>query len=179
PPGQVDEMLRVLAGTGLVSRRGDRFAVSDGLGSILAAGPLRAALAAQGGATAALAELLLGRLAQELDGLDERLHRPDARLLVAGAEPATLAVELRRRLPLAHVVGHAVEELDEPDRFDIAWLPAADLSPAALRTGLPAVLRSLRPGGWALLPAPRPDELARLLEEAGFGLVRVVPVPLP
>jgi alkylation response protein AidB-like acyl-CoA dehydrogenase len=197
PPEQVDEVLHVLAGTGLVSRRGDRFAVSDGLGSILAAGPLRAAVAAEGGAAAALADLLLGRLAQELDGLDERLHRPDARLLVAGTGPATLAVELRRRLPDAHVVGidpaaeaTAVAEraVAEAGRVDVAWLPAGCLSPAAPRYGLPAVLRWLRAGGWALLPvqracpageAPPADELARLLDEAGFGRVQVVPVPLP
>jgi alkylation response protein AidB-like acyl-CoA dehydrogenase len=251
PATLVDEMLQVLAATGLVRRQGERFAISDGLESILAGGPLRAAMAsdarsamlrgdrlfdgfldrsrrratatggpdvdaepraAEGGWSAALCEILLGRLARELPGLDERLHHPGAQLLDAGAESARIAVALCRRLPLAHVVAfdplaeggtedrielraHGVEELDDAGRFDLAWI-------AAERCDLRAVLRSLRVGGWAVLstrsvpgadlrssvsrlhavrgagPAPLPDELARTMEEAGFGSIRIVPEPL-
>lgn len=246
PATVVDEMLQVLAATGLVRRHGERFAISDGLEAILAGGPLRAAMAsearstmlrgdrlfdrsqrralaagwqdgdaelgaAEGGPSAALSEVLLGGLAQKLDGLDERLHRPDAQLLDAGTGSARIAVELCRRLPMAHVVAvdptaeagledrielhtQGVEAL-EAGRFDFAWV-ATELS------GLRAVLRSLRVGGWAVLStrsvpgadlrgsvsrlqsgrragqALLPDELAQTMEEAGFGSIRIVPEPL-
>ncbi len=265
PPRLVDEMLQVLVATGLVRRLGDRFAVADGLGAVLTAGPLRTAVASQarstllqgdrffdrarrhglaagwqegdrelqearGGTAAALSEVVLGSLAQQLDGLDERLNGPHACLLDAGTEPARAAVELCRRLPMAHVVGidplaetiavaervvaeaglgdrielrrQGVEELDDVDRFDLALVASDVLAPAAPRSGLRTVLRSLRAGGWALLStasvagadlrgsvsrfqnvsragqALLPDELAGLMEEAGFGSVRVVPEPL-
>ena len=265
PPRLVDEMLQVLAATGLVRRLGERFAISDGLATILAAGPLRTAMAsearstmrqgdrffdrsrrralaagwhdddpellmAQGGPSAALSEILVGMLAQQLDGLDERINRPDARLLDVGTGSARIAVEMCRRLPMAHVVGidpmaeaiavaeqvvagaglgdrielrtQGVEQLDDADHFDFAWVAAGFLPPAALRPGLRAVLRSLRVGGWALLFTPSvpgtdlrssvsrfqnarwagqallPDELVRMMEEAGFASIRLAPEPL-
>ena len=187
-------------------------------------------LEAQGGPSAALSDILLGKLAQRLDGLDERLNRPDACLLDVGTGSARTAVELCRRLPRAQVVGidpmaeaiavarrtvteagladrielreHGVEELEDADRFDFAWVAADFLPPAALRAGLRTVLRSLRVGGWALLltlsvpgtdlrssvsrfqnvrwagEALLPEELVRMMEEAGFGSVRLVPEPL-
>src|SRR5215472_3826583 len=103
-------------------------------------------------------EILVDRLARLLDGLDDRLHRPDARVLDAGAESATIAVELRSRLPQADVVAvdlTAEGDLDGADRFDLAWV-------AQERPCLRTVLRSLRIGGWAVAPAwsaRRADEL--------------------
>jgi hypothetical protein len=170
----VDEMLQVLAATGLVRRERERFAISDGLEAILAGGPLRAALTSEtrcamrrgerfaGGPAAAFGEILLGGLAQELDGLDERLHRPGAELLAAGTGSAPMAVELCRRLPLAHVVavdplaeagpGDGIElrvlgaeDLDDAGRFDFAWV-------APERSWLCSVLHSLQVGGWAVVP---------------------------
>ncbi len=187
-------------------------------------------LKAQGGPSAALSDILLGKLAHQLDGLDERLNRPDARLLDVGTGSARIAVEMCRRLPMAHVVGidpmaeaiavaervvaeagledrielrtQGVEQLDDADHFDLAWVAAGFLPPAALRSGLRTVLRSLRVGGWALLftlsvpgtdlrssvsrfqnvrwagDALLPDELVRMMEEAGFGSVRLAPEPL-
>ena len=184
-------------------------------------------LEAQGGPSAALSELLLGRLAQQLDGLDERLNRPDARLLDVGTGSARFAVELCRRLPMAHVVGidpmaeaiavaervvadaglgdrielrrQGVEELDDADDYDLAWVAAGFLPPAALQSGLRTVLRSLRVGGWALVLTPSipgtdlrssvsrfqnvrwaghvllPDVLVRMMEDAGFGSVTLMP----
>jgi hypothetical protein len=46
-----------------------------------------------------------------------------------------------------------VEELEDEEAFDLAWLPLPFIPPAAVREGLPRVLRALRPGGWLLLPA--------------------------
>ena len=222
PPPLVREMLQVLAATGLVRRLGERFAVSDGLGTILSEARSTLLRGDRFLEPSALGEILVGSLARRLDGLDERLHRPDARILDVGTGTAGLAVELCRRLPAARVVGidpaaeaeravaeaglgdrivlrrHGVEELDDTEGFDVAWVAAA-LRPAA---ALPAVLRSLRVGGWALLPtlsvpgddlrssvarfrnvrwagqALLPAELARLMEEAGFGSVRLVAEPL-
>jgi alkylation response protein AidB-like acyl-CoA dehydrogenase len=173
PP--VEVTLRALAATGLVRRHdGERFAISDGLASILAAGGSRAG-GVMDGAPGALADLIAGRLARELDGLDDRLHRAGAQVLDAGGGPARLATELARRLPLAQVVtaGPASGgDLDDAGRFDLAWAGAE-------HPCLPAVLRTVRLGGWAVLAArSAPDEVARAMEEAGFGSVRIVPEPL-
>jgi alkylation response protein AidB-like acyl-CoA dehydrogenase len=136
----------------------------------LRAGPTR------DGACIAFGEILVDRLARLLDGLDDRLHRPGARVLDAGTGPAGVAVELRRRLPLAQVVAvelRAGGALEGVDRFDLAWAAPEPLC-------LHAVLRSLTVGGWAVAAAwsgPGADELARAMEEAGFGSIRVVPEP--
>jgi alkylation response protein AidB-like acyl-CoA dehydrogenase len=172
PAPPVDVTLRALTASGLVRRHdGERFAVSDGLASILAAGALRPGGAADG-APGGLADLLACRLACELDGLDDRLHRTGARVLDAGGGPARLATELARRLPLAHVVAAnpaSEGDLDGAGRFDLAWAGAD-------RPCLPSLLRALRPGGWAVVAArSAPDEVQRAMEEAGFGSVRIVP----
>jgi alkylation response protein AidB-like acyl-CoA dehydrogenase len=176
PAPPVRAALRALAATGLVRRQdGERFAISDGLASVLAAGPPDA--------PAAIADVLVGTLARQLDGLDDRLHRAGAQLLDAGPGQAGVAGELSRRLPLAHVVA-ADGDLDDADRFDLAWLhpgPRGEPGhPAAERPCLRAVRRSLRVGGWAVLPAPSApgaEVLARALEEAGFGSVAIVAEP--
>jgi SAM-dependent methyltransferase len=214
PVALVEEMLGVLAATGLVRRDGERYAVTDGLESLLSSAPFRAAiqsealsavlqgggfldgarrgrfsvgwhhddpevLEAQGRPSAAICEILLGTLAGQLDGLDERLHAPDARILDVGTGTAQTAVELCRRLPDARVVGLdplpeaiavaertvaesgfgdrialrrlGLEELDEPGCFDFAWVPAVFVPEHALVAGLPHLHRSLRPGGWAVM----------------------------
>ncbi|HYW26983.1 MAG TPA: acyl-CoA dehydrogenase family protein [Terriglobales bacterium] len=265
PVRLVEEMLDVLAATGLVRRDGEHFAVTDGLESLLGAAPIRTAiqsealsavlqgggfldrarrgrfavgwhhddpelLEAQGRPSAAICEILLGKLAHQLDGLDERLHAPDARLLDVGTGTAQTAVELCRRLPDARVVGLdpmpeaiavaerivadsgfadritlrrlGLEELDDPERFDFAWVPAVFLPRDALVAGLRRLHGSLRPGGWALLltvsiPDPDlrgavsrfqnvrwagesllPEDVQGMLEEAGFGSIRILSDPL-
>jgi SAM-dependent methyltransferase len=265
PARLVEEMLDVLAATGLVRREGDRFAVTDGLESLLSAAPIRAAiqsealsaalqgggfldrarrgrfsvgwdhddpelLEAQGRPSAAICEILLGKLAHQLDGLDERLHAPDAHILDVGTGTAQTAVELCRRLPDACVVGLdpmpeaiavaerivaesgfgerielrrlGLEEVDDRERFDFAWVPAVFLPLDALIAGLRRLHRCLRPGGWALLltvsiPDPDlrgavsrfqnvrwagdallPEAVQGLLEEAGFGSVKIMSEPL-
>jgi alkylation response protein AidB-like acyl-CoA dehydrogenase len=159
PAPPVGVTLGALAPTGLVRRlAGERFAISDGLASVLAAGPP--------GSPGALAGVLVGGLARQLDGLDDRLHRAGAQVL----GPARVAGELSRRLPLAHVVA-AEGDSNDADRFDVALVAS---EPPCLR----ALLRSLRVGGWAVLPAPGAcGELVGALEEAGFGSVRIVPEP--
>lgn len=265
PPRLIEEVLEVLSATGLVRREGERFAVSDGLESILDAGPLRTAvqsealstllqggsffarsrrgrfsvgwqdddpdlLEAQGKPSGALCEILLGKLVQQLDGLDERLHVRDARILDVGTGTAQTAVEFCRRLPHACVVGidpmpetiavaegvvaesglqerielrrQGLEELDDAQRFDFAWVPAVFVPLEALRAGLRRLHRALRPGGWALLltvsvpdaglrgavsrfhnvrwagESLLPDDVRAMLEEAGFGSLKILSEPL-
>jgi alkylation response protein AidB-like acyl-CoA dehydrogenase len=174
PGPPVGVTLGALTATGLVRRHdGERFAISDGLASILAAGA--PATAVGGVAPGALADLLAVRLARELDGLDDRLHLAGARVLDAGTGPARLVTELARRLPLAHVVAAdpvTDGDVDDDGRFDLAWAGAE-------RPCLPSVLQSLRLGGWAVVAGPSaPDDLVHAMEEAGFGSVRIVPEPL-
>jgi SAM-dependent methyltransferase len=115
-----------------------------------------------------------------LDGLAERFASGDGVLLDAGVGVAELACAFCHAVPGARVVGidplaraielaaatsashglaervqlrcQGVEELTDEEAFDLAWLPLPFIPPAAVREGLPRVLRALRPGGWLLLP---------------------------
>jgi SAM-dependent methyltransferase len=116
-----------------------------------------------------------------LDGLAERFASGDGMLLDVGVGVAELACAFCQAVPGARVVGidplpraielgattaanhgmaervqlrcQGVEELTDQEAFDLAWLPLPFIPPAAVREGLPRVLRALRPGGWLLLPA--------------------------
>jgi len=56
----------------------------------------------------------------------------------------------------------AVTELSDSDAFDCAWVPTFFLTEADLEKALPAIVESLRPGGWVVLGLMRtpPDRLA-------------------
>jgi SAM-dependent methyltransferase len=116
-----------------------------------------------------------------LDGLAERFADGDGVLLDVGVGVAEMACAFCQAVPGARVVGidplpraielatatvaghglaervrlrcQGVEELEDEEAFDLAWLPLPFIPPAAVREGLPRVLRALRPGGWLLLPA--------------------------
>ena len=116
-----------------------------------------------------------------LDGLAERFANGDGVLLDVGVGVAEMACAFCQAVPGARVVGidplpraielaaatvashdlagrvqlrcQGVEELTDEEAFDLAWLPLPFVPPAAVREGLPRVLRALRPGGWLLLPA--------------------------
>jgi hypothetical protein len=99
-------------------------------------------------------------------------------------------IELRAQL---------VQDLADDGAFDFCFLPSVFLSTEVLRSGLAAVLRALRPGGWVVmgtLGAPgdelapalsrlkatlwgsaalTPEQVTRLCEEAGYADVRVLP----
>src|SRR5262245_50527849 len=85
PPPLVDEMLQVLVAAGLVRRMGERFALSDGLETILTAGPLRTAMASEARST-----MLQG---------DRFFDRSRQRALTAGGDDEP---ELRGELSAAH-----------------------------------------------------------------------------
>lgn len=59
-----------------------------------------------------------------------------------------------------------VENITDTDIFDCVWVPTFFLEQQTLVEALPAVLRALRPGGWAVLGISRtsPDELADALD---------------
>jgi len=138
-------------------------------------------LVAQGRASAMGGEGFAVFVVPVLDGLAGRFAGGDGVLLDVGVGVAELACAFCQAVPGARVVGidplpraielaaatvaghglagrvqlrcQGVEELTDEEAFDLAWLPLPFIPPAAVREGLPRVLRALRPGGWLLLPA--------------------------
>jgi len=164
-----------------------------------------------------------------LGDLAERMERPGAAALDVGTGVAAIAIALARRFEHLRVVGleparaplgearrnvvaagleqrielraQRVEDLADESAFDFVFMPTAYLSAAALRRGLAAVERALRPGGWVVLgalgapggelapaverlratlwgsEALEPAAVAVLCEEAGLRDVRVLEPP--
>lgn len=164
-----------------------------------------------------------------LDGLIERLAAPGARLLDVGVGTGGMvsalcadlpslrgtgmdvlprALELAKQMAADFGVSERVElrlqsvaDLDERDRYDMAWLPTMFIAPAAASAALPRLLAALRRGGWLVLAgisyqgsdlsdaitawrvtrdggtAVPIEELVGELREAGFAEVRRLPVP--
>jgi SAM-dependent methyltransferase len=138
-------------------------------------------LAAQGRASARGGQGFAVFVVPVLDGLAGRFAGGDGVLLDVGVGVAELACAFCQAVPGARVVGidplpraielaaatvasqglvghvqlrcQGVEDLADEKAFDLAWLPLPFIPPAAVREGLPRVLRALRPGGWLLLPA--------------------------
>jgi SAM-dependent methyltransferase len=122
---------------------------------------------------------LLRRQLARLDGLD--LEQP-TRFLEVGVGVAAIAIEMARAWPALSILGidrwapslalaranvesaglaerialreQAMEDLAEPSSFDLAWVPAGFVPPAALEAGLPRVRAALRTSGWLLLASP-------------------------
>jgi predicted O-methyltransferase YrrM len=150
-------------------------------------------LRSQGATSAAAVPVIAERLVPSLDGLAERLGAPTAAALDVGTGVAAVAIGLCRRFPALHVVGlepasaplaearrnitaaglesrielraQRVEDLADEAAFDLAFLPIVFLATDTLRSGLTAVLRALRPGGWVLMAsmAVPGDDLAPAL----------------
>ena len=150
-------ILDVLVALGMVSRDGEKFTADDGIEPYLHGGPQRAALAESLSPAAHQARALATRrdrtrgpdavaldhlvlvLAQQVDGLDERLHSPDTHVLCAGVD----ADDLRRALPQADVT----EQAPGGALADLALL-TPPLSPRLLTTRLRRLRDEVRPGGW-------------------------------
>jgi hypothetical protein len=126
---------------------------------------------------------------------------------VVGIDPMRRAIELGGSTVARHGLADrvelrctGVEAIEDDEAFDLAWLPLPFIPRAAVRAGLPRVLRALRPGGWLLLPGstvePGPSgeiarwqahlaggtslsatERAALLNEVGF--VSATPLTMP
>src|SRR5215470_3029153 len=188
-----------------------------------------AALLAQGQASALGARAFAEFLLPEMGDLADRLAAPGARMLDAGTGVAAMAVAFAQVFPRLRVLG--IDVLDRPlalarrniaasdvtDRvmvrkqdvagfaddagFDLAYLPAPFIPPAAMNAGLPRVVAALRPGGWLFIARgkmggiPAEDALTRLktlvyggtalddpeasalLSGAGLTAVRTAPTP--
>jgi SAM-dependent methyltransferase len=138
---------------------------------------------------------LIAHVASTLDGLEDALAREGARILDIGSGVAALSISCCRVWPAASVVGLdpwepamelavanvaaagledritlravRIEDMNDTDVFDLAWMPAPFLPRAVLESGVPAVARSLRPGGWLVLGryAAPPEALAEALAD--------------
>lgn len=164
-----------------------------------------------------------------LDGLAERLAAPGAELLDVGVGTGGMISALCADLPTLRGTGidvlprplelaeqmaadfgvaervelrlQSVAELDDRERYDMAWLPTMFIPPPAVYAGLPRLLAALRPGGWLVLAAVTSgrdefsdavaawrvardggtavpvDDMARRLRETGFVDVRRLSLP--
>jgi SAM-dependent methyltransferase len=137
------------------------------------------ALLAQGQASALGARMFAAFTLPHLEDLAARLSTPGASLLDVGTGVGALAVAFAEVFPAVTVTGIDISErvlalartaladttvtarvelrqqdvaaLDEPQRYDLAWLPAPFIPPDALRAGTGRVATALRPGGWLIL----------------------------
>lgn len=137
-------------------------------------------LQSQGRASASVAKLI-SAIVPTLDGLTDRLQRPDAAMLDVGTGVAELAIEIARTYPAVHIVGidpwrpaldlarenlaaaglddrielreQRVEELTDRDRFDLVWLAGPFLPPDVTEPALARSARALRSGGWLVMGA--------------------------
>ncbi|MGY1670813.1 SAM-dependent methyltransferase [Geodermatophilus sp. SYSU D00710] len=137
------------------------------------------ALLAQGLASARNGARFVEFAATAMPGLLAALDRPGARVLDVGTGVGALAVAVAEALPRVTVVGidvlprvlalaervraaspaadrvvlrqQDVATLGEEDAYDLGWVPAPFVPEPALRPGLRAVTRALRPGGYLVL----------------------------
>ena len=180
-------------------------------------------LNAQGIGSGAVMETLCRDVVPTLDGLHERLSAQTAEFLDVGAGVGGICIALARLWPSLRIVGLepaaspmaeaksniaasgyadriemrpiTLEQLTDVERFDAGWLPQVFLPLEVLHRSIGPFLRSIKPGGWAIVfalsaagaelgpaisrfrnvlwggePHP-PDALASML--AGLGLEQV------
>lgn len=183
-------------------------------------------LESEGEESAAFADVVAEVIAPALDGLEERLSSPGAAVLDVGVGVAGLSIAMCRRWPALRAVGidpwgpalviarrnvatagladrvelrhQGVEELEDAEAFDLAWLPGPFLPRRVLEAAVRRVRSALRPGGWVLLgmhggggdleaalarlrtvraggSVLGPEEATSLLAAAGLADVRVLP----
>ncbi len=136
-------------------------------------------LETQGVMSAAAVEPLVRFAFPSLEGVPERLAAPGGAFLDVGAGVAEIGLELCRRFAHLRVVGlepsaaprelaaakiaaaglvdriemrdQRVEELDDEEAFDVAWLALPFLPATVAEAAVRAVHRALRPGGWLLV----------------------------
>jgi precorrin-6B methylase 2 len=184
-------------------------------------------LSAQGRASAMVGRVLATSVLPALDGLAQRFAQ-GGNFLDVGVGVAGLACAFCDAVPSARVVGldplaraidlaaktisdhgltdrielrcQGVEELEERQVFDLAFLPLPFIPARVVTEGLRRVTNALKPGGWLVLPGSvyEPDtsgEIARwqthlaggtllteaervnLLQSAGYDTLTQVPVP--
>jgi precorrin-6B methylase 2 len=188
-----------------------------------------ATLIAQGRASALAGTMLAMAAVPTLDGLEERFASGGA-FLDVGVGVAALTAAFCAARPGARVVGidvspralglardtvdaagcfdrvelrlQGVQDLDDTNRFDLAWLPSPFIPSEVIRPALDRLFTAIRVGGWIVVgagrfnqndelgtavtrwktiraggtPLPR-DEARTLLEQAGFADFRDLPTP--
>ncbi len=187
-------------------------------------------LVAQGAASGGLVSVVLPAVFGQLPELEEQVHAAGACFLDVGVGVAGMACALAEAFPSLSIVGIdplprairlasqavaardlgqrvalracGVQDIDDQDAFDVAWIPAPFVPPPDFEAGLANLHRALRPGGWILVGMGRldgrgvpaevtrwqttlaggtpltPDEAATLLTNAGFtDIVRVTTPP--
>ncbi|MDQ3933036.1 MAG: acyl-CoA dehydrogenase family protein [Actinomycetota bacterium] len=211
PGGVVERMLAILAEAGLVRHDGGGYAIHAGLEPALFSGARRTALESDArstltglagslageaepdrlheGTAGAFCEALLERHIAELEGLDDLLREPSARVLVVGPGSAELAIELCRWLLSVRVVGleegpaaltranadvaaagfadrvevhdRGVGDATEPGTIALACVPAAFHGRGALAEALAGMRSAVSDGGWvvAVMPSRPRDAL--------------------
>jgi SAM-dependent methyltransferase len=153
-----------------------------------------ATLLAQGRSSSLGGRMLATVAVGSLAGLAERFDR-GGRFLDVGTGVGELGAAFADSLPTATVVGldvleravdlargmirdrnlevrfevrlQAVEDLDETDRYDLAWIPAPFIPRAAFTAGLAKIRAALSPGGWVVVGAGRLDG-----DELGVSVTR-------
>jgi alkylation response protein AidB-like acyl-CoA dehydrogenase len=204
-PGWVVEwMLEILVEAGLVRRDDGGYAIHPGLEPVLFSGARRTALESDArstltrlagslagdaepdclheGTAGVFCEALLERHLAELEGLDDLLREPSARVLVLGPGSAALAIELCRWLPNVRVVGleqrpaalpRAIADVaaagfgdrveihdgdvsaaTEPRTVALACVPAAFHGRGALAQVLAGLRSAVADGGWVVPVMP-------------------------
>ena len=138
-------------------------------------------LQAQGRLSASVVPMLANVLFPHVPGLLDRLEGGSGAFLDVGAGVAAVSIAMCRQYPALRAVGlepasaplalarrnvaaggledrvelraQRVEELDDEEAFDVAWLPASFLPAEAVAIALTTVHRALRPGGLLLTGA--------------------------
>lgn len=173
-------------------------------------------------------DALARMIAPQLDGLSASLESKGAAFLDVGVGVGLLSLAVAKRFPALRVVGvdtyapslalarknvaaaglsdrielreQAAETLPDEEAFDLAWIPAPFVTPAALPPLVERVQRALKPGGWLLFVTMKPseglggavaafrvarfgggilsqDEVTDLLAKARLADIRVLPGP--
>ena len=138
-------------------------------------------LQAQGRVSASVVPMLANVLFPHVPGLVDRLEGGSGAFLDVGAGVAAVSIAMCRQYPALRAVGlepasaplalarrnvaaggledrvelraQRVEELDDEEAFDVAWLPVSFLPNDAVAIALTTVHRALRPGGLLLTGA--------------------------
>ncbi|MGH9277307.1 MAG: SAM-dependent methyltransferase [Acidimicrobiales bacterium] len=136
-------------------------------------------LLAQGAASGRFVSAFLPRLFAQVPELHDRLKTPGARFLDVGVGVGAMACAIANAIPSLSIVGIdpfrralrlaaqrvaelgledrvtlrrcGVEEVDDEEAFDLAWLPAPFIPPPLFATGVERLFRALRSGGWILV----------------------------